>query len=228
MAIDRGAAAVLKSLDRAEEGVWLAMDAACRAYATGNRAKPLVDRHFTPGNDQRYGFEPLTRPYFLRKQAGLVQHRGATHFLTPAEHGRVGALKGKARSAMLDQILHGRQGGKQSASAGFKSSTGTMVGFGSGKNLPTLVLSGRTRQAVSAKNATIAINRSAGVATITFHNLPQHALYLHEGTGRMPARSPVEPCADDLVQMQAAGQQFYNDWIGKARPNPIRMATIPR
>jgi hypothetical protein len=228
MAIDPAAAAALKVLDRAEDGIWLSLEAACRAYAIGLRAKPIVDRHFTPGNAERYGFAPLSRPYFLAKQRGIVSHRGASHFLSPAEHARVGSLKGAKRKAMLDTILHGRQGGKMDPNAGFRSSTGTMTGIGAGKNLPTLVLTGKLRQAVAAKNATIVVNRSNGVATITFHGLPEYALYLHEGTPRMPARSPVEPSADDIAMMRKAAAQFYNDFIGKARANPIRQPTNAR
>jgi hypothetical protein len=257
MAIDAGAAAVLRQLDEAEEGIWQSLEAAGRAYATGLRAKPLVDRHFTPGNDERYGFAPLSRAYFAAKQAGLVSHRGASHFLTHGERAGVERLKAKHAAALkafrarrgdsseraaevadfrkaqgaanraemtahLDRVLAGRQGSKLDAKAKFHA-TGPRggVGIGVGKNLPTLVLTGALRQAVSGKNATLVVNRATGVLTITFHGLPEYALYLHEGTAKMPARSPVEPCADDIAQMREVARQFYADVVGKARGNPL-------
>lgn len=259
--MDAGALAVVKSLERAEEAVWQALEHACMAYAGGSlRAKPLVDRHFTAGNEARYGFEPLSRDYFLAKQRGIVSHRGASHHLSASERRHVRKLKAKhARSlksfkspkgasperqaddaafrraqgdenraelkGFLDKLLFDRQGSKLDDKAGFKSSTGTMTGFGSGRNLPMLVLTGRLRQAVSGKRATIRIDRGSGVATITFGDLPEYALYLHDGTARMPARSPVEPCAADLEQMRALAQQFMDDASGKLRQNPVRGGT---
>ncbi len=213
--------AALKRLDRAQEAIWLSLDAACQAYAKGLRAKPLVDRHFTAGNSQRYGFAPLSRDYFLAKQRGIVSLKGGKHFLPPKLKAAIDALpKGKRKHAIAF-ALGTKSGSKLDKAVPFQSSTGTMRGIGSGSNLPTLVLTGDLRRAIGAKNATIRINRTSGVCTITFRDLPTYAQYLHEGTPKMPARSPVEPSHGDIAQMRAIAQQFFDDATGKARANPM-------
>lgn len=183
--------AVLRKLQEAKTLAFEALEAGLRAYATGNRGKPLVDRHFTAGNQQRYGWAPLSRDYFLAKQ------------------GEIGSLKKRNfRGSRLDE------------QAEFQSSTGELVGIGVGKNLPMLVRTGLLRKAVTAKNATIEIDRTTGRATITFHDLPQYAAYHHEGTGKMPKRSPVEPNAEDMAMVQQTIQNYVNERLGAGRQNP--------
>jgi len=59
-----------------------------------------------------------------------------------------------------------------------------------GKQLPMLVLTGALRDAVTGGRATVR-RVSADKMVITWTGLPDYATYLHEGTPRMPRRSPV-------------------------------------
>jgi hypothetical protein len=141
------------------------------AYAIGRAGKPIVDQHFTEGNQQRYGWEPLSRDYFLRKRGQIPNVNKRQNF----------------KGSRLDK------------NAEFKSSTGTLTGIGSGTNLPMLVNSGDLRKRTTGKGH--GIKMVGGTAVITFTGLPEYATYLHEGTGKMPQRSPVLPNEFDKKQV---------------------------
>ncbi len=148
-------------------------------YANGGRGrgKGIVDRHFTAGNQSRYGWPPLSRDYFLRK-AGTLTHQQMK--------------AGKARGSALDK------------QAEFSSKTGGSFGIGHAKNLPMLVLSGDTRKAVTAGRAQVTASLQTGLVNIRFVGLPDYDTFLHTGTGKMAERSPVKPGPTDKAEIIAA------------------------
>lgn len=139
-------------------------------YAVGKGGRPIVDQHFTEGNQGRYGWQPLSFEYFKRKQGQIPTKKQASF-----------------RGSKLDK------------NAGFMSRTGEMVGFGVAKNLPMLVNSGELRKTVNSKGHSVRLQ--GGDAIITFRNLKDYATFLHEGTPKMPKRSPVEPNEQDREQV---------------------------
>lgn len=172
-----------------------------QAYANGGgRAKPIVDRHFTPGNAQRYGWPPLSREYAMRKA------------------GQAGALRKGMKAA-------GRTVSNIDKSVPFRSSTGTMSGEGAGANLPMLVRSGETREAVNSRQHLVAVK--GDIATITFRNLPQRAKWLHEGTTRMPIRSPVEPNALDAEEIKGEMRRYMDRVVGTGGDVAVSGDSVP-
>ncbi len=139
-------------------------------YANGQGGKPIVDQHFTSGNQQRYGWQPLSQAYFKWKQ-GLIPTKKQANF----------------RGSKLDK------------NAEFMSKTGELTGFGKGRNLPMLVLTGKMRQTVNSKSHSI--STQGGNAYIRFKNLPEYAVYHHEGAPPLPERSPVKPNDLDKAQV---------------------------
>ncbi len=75
--------------------------------------------------------------------------------------------------------------------------TGSRHIAGHGKNLPMLVLTGELRAKVNSKGHTVAMR--GGDAVITFRQLPEYAVYHHEGGPKLPIRSPVKPNELDKV-----------------------------
>lgn len=175
-----------------------------QAYANGARSsKPIVDRHFTAGNQQRYGWAPLSRNHFLKKKADL---------------------KGKTKGGVFFPGK-GKKGSKLDHAAEFQSSTGEMSGIGSATNKPMLVDTGLTRQAVTAGNHTITVN--GDVATITFRGLPDYDVYLHTGTKKMPKRSPVEPGAADIAEVQDEMEKALSAAVARLGNPAQSLTTIP-
>jgi hypothetical protein len=194
----------LKALDALAAFVETLPLIGAEVYANGaRRATPIVDRHFTAGNQQRYGWAPLSRAYFLRKQQGL---------------------KGKVRKGVFFPGK-GKKGSKLDKGAEFQSSTGALTGIGSGTNKPMLVNSGLTRQAVSGGSHTISL--SGDVALVTFRGLPDYAEYLHTGTGKMPKRSPVEPGPDDITQVGDEMEKALSAQTARLGFSPVSSASIP-
>lgn len=150
------------------------------AYAQKRQdgSKPIVDHHFTAGNQSRYGWAPLSKDYFERK-AGVAN---------------AGAHGGNFRGSRLD---------KHAGAIG-----------GGGSNLPMLVNSGATRQAADSGDASISI--SGGIIRITFH-LPSYAKWLHEGTPKMPKRSPVEPNDLDRKEVVEEMKRYLARFAGNGR-----------
>lgn len=171
-------------------------------YANGRlRAKPIVSRHFTAGNQQRYGWAPLSRDYYRAKARGIVKRGG--------------------RAVLGD----GMPGVKLDTNAEFQSSTGELVGIGSGTNLPMLVRKGKLRQAVLSR--THRILAAGDVAVAVFGNLPVYALAHHRGSGRLPKRSPVEPNAEDRGEVVKVMQRQLDVAIGTGGDLPIDARSIP-
>lgn len=81
-----------------------------------------------------------------------------------------------------------------------------------GKGLPFLVATGALRDAITAGRA--AITRAADRIRITWTGLPDYAPYLHNGTPRMPARSPINPNAADRERILAAARRFLSAATG--------------
>ncbi len=69
-----------------------------------------------------------------------------------------------------------------------------------GKILPILVLTGALRASILSRQNTI--TQQGDTAYITFKGLPGYAVYLHEGTSRMPERSPVKPNEADMDRVK--------------------------
>lgn len=156
---------------------------AAEAYANGDRGnRPIVEAHFTPGNDQRQGWPPLSRSYALAKAKGLK-------------------LNKKGGVAETQKLKTGQRV-KVDRDASFMSSTGTLSGIGTGANLPMLVRTGLLRKAVTTPTLH-AISVNGDNATIVFDGLPDYAKYLHEGNGT-PKRSPVEPSFGDMLLIEDA------------------------
>lgn len=170
---------------------------AAKAYANGiDRNRPIVEAHFTPGNDQRNGWPPLSRNYALAKARGLNKTK-----------------RGKASE--LQTLKTGRKV-KIDRNASFQSSTGTVSGIGTMANLPMLVRTGLLRQSVTTPTLH-AIAQSGDTAHITFSGLPDYASYLHTGTDgkrHMPKRSPVEPSFEDVILMEDAVRKYLDGISG--------------
>lgn len=173
-----------------------ALVAGAEAYANGAevggkpRARPIVDRHFTAGNQQRYGWPPLSRDYFMEKQHGLIGHQSGGVF-NPG---------GKKKGSRLDKH------------AEFTSSTG----IGSGTNKPMLVNSGDLRHAVTRTRHAVVMR--GDIVTIKFSGLPEYAKYLNEGTGKMPARSPVHPNEMDRAEVFAVMRRHMDAALATGGP----------
>ncbi len=195
----------LRSIQRIEAvaaAMASAVEVGAQTYANGGfRATPIVDGHFTAGNQQRYGWEPLSRDYFMVKA------------------GQKAALRKGMKAA-------GRKGSKLDKFAGFQSSVGGgMIGFGTGANLPMLVRTGATRAAVNSR--THRLDRNGDTVVITFANLPDYVEFLQNGTAKMPKRSPVEPNSEDMAQIQAAMEQFIEKAAGAGGSVPVEARSIP-
>lgn len=88
-----------------------------------------------------------------------------------------------------------------------------------GKGLPFLVLTGALRAAVTAGKATVA--RRGDFIRITWTGLPEYAVYLHEGTPRMPARSPVAFNAADRTRILNTARRFLSAFTGTGGAVPV-------
>lgn len=178
---------------------------AAEAYANGKFGdRPIVEAHFTPGNDQRQGWPPLERSYAMAKASGLSKARGLYRIDT------------RKKDLSTYQKLSTGTRVKIDRNASFQSSTGTMSGVGKMSNLPMLVRSGLLRESItSRKSRTLhAISVSGDNAFVTFNGLPDYATYLHEGTGRMPKRSPVEPSFGDVMLIEDAVRKYLDGQSG--------------
>lgn len=202
---------VLRKLQQTKQRMRDAVMHAASTYAFGHgvkgnatgRSVAIVNRHFTLGNQQRYGWAPLSRDYFLDKQGSLGK---AKVFFNPGG---------------------GKQKIKLDPKAEFTSSTGELVGIGSGKNKPMLVNSGALKAAMAAGKHSLR-QTSDGSVIVVFRGLPAYAIYLHEGDG-MPKRSPVSPSAEDIAEVQAAAARFMDASLGtgKKSAGPVGFGGAP-
>ena len=205
---------ILRKLQQVKQRMRDAVMHAASVYAFGHgvkgkatgRATAIVNRHFTLGNQQRYGWAPLSRDYFLAKQGSLGKSKG---FFNPGG---------------------GKQKIKLDPKAEFQSSTGELVGIGSGKNKPMLVNSGTLKAAMAAGKHSLR-QTSDGSVIVVFRGLPEYAIYLHEGTSKpkMPRRSPVTPSEEDRAEVQAAAARFMDASLGtgKTSKGPVGFGGAP-
>lgn len=82
-----------------------------------------------------------------------------------------------------------------------------------GAGLPTLVLTGALRDAVSSGRAVVSIVSMTQVR-ILWRGLPEYARYHEDGTPRMPARSPIQPSAADRAAIIATARRWLSAQIG--------------
>lgn len=181
--------------------------AGAEAYANGNgRARPIVASHFTTGNQQRYGWPPLSRDYFLAKQRGIR---------TPA-----GKVPATAKLANGQRVKTG--------TSEFQSRTGELVGIGSGANLPMLVKTGKTRQAIAYTPHPIDGNADGSIVTIHFGvGAPEWARYLETGTSRMPRRSPVDLNDQDRREVLDTMKRHMSAAMGSAGAVSVSQTSVP-
>ncbi len=146
------------------------------AYANGGRrGRAIVERHYTPGNQERNGWAALSPKYQAFKE------------------GRTTSTRKNLRAA------------------------GRVVPRGGGLpmlNGPSTAghTGGLLRQAVTARKHQITF--AGDTANIHFMGLPDYAQYLHDGTGKMPARSPVEPSAADLTDVAVEMKKALDAVVG--------------
>lgn len=166
-----------------------ALMAACQEYGNGGfRGRPIVAQHFTAGNAGRYGWDPLSQQYAARKA-------------------------GQAKALRKGMRQRGAIVAKMDPKVPFRSRTGILTGEGSGANLPMLVRTGALRDAITSGSATV---KQTGPESfvITWPNQPDYAIYLHEGTSKMPKRSPVEPNAQDRQAIIDAANRHLSLALG--------------
>lgn len=171
------------------------------AYANGRYGtRPIVEAHFTPGNDQRNGWPPLSRDYALAKARGLSRGRG-----------------GKVRE--LQTLATGRKV-KVDRNASFQSVKDDIAFVGTGANLPQLVRTGLLRERVVSRQLhTISV--SGDTATIIFGHLPDYAAYLQTGTSRMDRRSPVDPSYQDVLMLEVLAKRYLDAVGGGTTKGPV-------
>lgn len=200
---DQGAAKAAQ-MQRVAAAMRTAVKAGANAYVNGVAGqKPIVDQHFTAGNQVRYGWAALSHDYFLRKQASLA---------------------GKLEAG----VFHpggGKTGSRLDKQAGFRSGTGELVGMGTGTNKPMLVNGGSLRAAVSGGGH--AVTASGDTVTIRFTGLPDYAVYLNDGTEKMPRRSPVEPNELDRVEIVNAMRRHVDAALGTGGAVGVPKGTVP-
>lgn len=196
----------IRAMQRVAQAIRTAAQAGAIAYANGTAGeKPIVDRHFTAGNQQRYGWAALTRDYFMAKQRGLA---------------------GKVRSGVY-YPGGGKTGSRLDKQAGFREVTGELVGLGSGSNAPMLVASGDLRAAVVGPRHAVVVSNDGGIVTIKFANLPQYAIYHHEGGPDLPQRSPVAPNELDRQEVIAVMRRHVDAALGTGGKVPVTGGSVP-
>ncbi len=145
------------------------------------RGRPIVERHFTPGNQERYGWDPLNARYAAAKAATQGARNAAAR--------KLGRTVARGASSVM------------------------------------LVRTGALRSAVTGQGHQI--SQSGDVALVTFENLPAYAIYLHEGTPKMPKRSPVEPSESDAAEIKAELEKYLSAQFGTGGGVPVSGSSVP-
>ena len=200
---------ILRKTEGAQAALLNAVLAAAEEYANGgNRAEPIVRRHFTAGNADRYQWPPLSPKYAKWKEGGTTQTVGGVGFLNAQQRGQLAAfmagltgVTGAARKAARAREVSRLRGGRPASRP-----TG-------GQALPMLVLSGRLRDAVAGGRATVRAV-SASRIVIRWSGLPDYARFHEEGTPKMARRSPVEPNDEDRRAIVMAARRYLSASIG--------------
>lgn len=81
-----------------------------------------------------------------------------------------------------------------------------------GAGLPMLVRTGALRDSISGGRAKI--SRTGTGFMITWANVPEYAIFLHQGTPKMPKRSPIEPNASDNAKVISAANRYLHGFLG--------------
>ena len=89
---------------------------------------------------------------------------------------------------------------------------------GNAKNMPILVRTGKLRAAVVTSSAHY-IRATSDGATVIFARLPPYAKFLHNGTPKMPARSPVSPNDQDIKRVVEMTSRWVSAQIGAGATN---------
>lgn len=217
------AALALRKLELGKAALTNALVVAAQEYANGGyRAEPIVRRHFTKGNQQRYGWPPLSRQYALWKEGGTVKTTGGVAFLSKVQRGALAAhmsalpalpagARKSERARKISEFRKGKAASKADPAAAVDHPE--TPGRKPTPGLPMLVLSGSLRDGVSSGRARVAIS-SPTLVVITWAGLPEYALYHQNGTGKMPKRSPVNPSKEDVADMISAARRFLSSATG--------------
>jgi len=190
-----------------------AIKAACEEYSNGGfRAEPIVKRHFTAGNQARYGWKSLSPDYEEWKAEGSTRMRGGVGFLREKDRDGLKALKsglrrnkikGAAAKQALDNYINKARNFRRASKADKAGAGG----------LPMLVLTGSLRDNITAGRAVI---RQTGPSSflITWANIPAYAIFHHQGTSKMAKRSPIEPNAEDRKAVLDAARRHLRAAMG--------------
>lgn len=226
MAAPTGIAA-LRKVERAKLALVNALLGAANEYANGgNREEPIVRRHFTAGNQGRYGWPDLSPDYAEWKSGGTYKTTGGVAFLNRKQAGELaafmqglqgvkGAARKAARAAKVSELRQGRAASKVDP----RASRGQ--GRPPGPGLPMLVLTGRLRDAVAGKRATVTAV-SPTLVRIVWTGLPEYALFHHTGDG-VPKRSPIEPNAEDRQAVIMAARRLLSAELATGTGAPVSL-----
>lgn len=203
----------LKRIKDAKPAMLNAIRAACEEYANGGfRAEPIVKRHFTAGNQGRYGWKALSPDYAEWKAEGSTKMKGGVGFLNEKARDGLKALrKGLRRNKIKGAAAKQAQDDYINKARNFRrASKADKAGAG---GLPMLVLTGSLRDNITAGRALI---RQTGPSSflITWANIPTYAIYHHEGTGKMAKRSPIEPNDEDRKAVIDAARRHLRAALG--------------
>lgn len=100
--------------------------------------------------------------------------------------------------------------------------------------LPILVRTGKLRARVGTGGThRIVVSPDGMSAVITFSNLPGYAVYHHQGSGKLPVRSPVVPNEADRQKFIAVMQRVLRMRLGElrlqvAQPTALADNSTPR
>ena len=239
---------VLRKLEGTAKALETAAMAGAQFYANGTAAeRPGVFKHFTAGNQARYGWAPLSHAYATEKAGGIVKSSpGAGLYVSAAGRGELRRL-GSARAAELAQAkrlpAHLQPGAIKAINLRYKRASATVFrehtqGRVAARldqhqtHLPQfdralgLLISGenlpmlvRTGRMRDAVTTLQHVIRQEGdTAFITFANLPDYANYHQTGTSKMPRRSPVDPNELDAIEIHAAIQRHLDARLGTGSP----------
>ena len=200
-------------------------------YANGvadGAEKPIVDQHFTAGNQLRYDWDSLSIQYAKWKLSGATETlQGNVMFLNKIQRAIHAATKGKkAKSDYIYEANEGRTASKPTPETLALDFNNNEIKLAGGQ--PMLVLTGALRAAVSGGKGANRhpVHATPNGAVVTFRNLPKYAIFLHEGDGT-PMRSPVDPNELDRAQVVAAMSRYVDAAGGTGGAVPVSRTTIP-
>jgi hypothetical protein len=192
-------------LERLAKGIIEAVRVSAEEYANGREmGTPIVDRHFTAGNSQRYNWQPLSAGYFKWKQGTITRENTKRGVFYPGA---------------------GKKGSKLDKAALFATGRGGR-GVKSGVNKPMMVLYGDLRASVNAKNHKIKVSPDGNFVFIIFTNLPDYAIKHHKGIG-VPKRSPFELNEEDEKLVKTIAKRHIDKLIRTGTKKPTAFNKAP-